>query len=373
MLYIHIPFCKSRCIYCNFFSSISLMGKKKYVDAICSELEQRSNYLNSNILDTIYLGGGTPSLLEYDDLKMIFAKISEIFTISHNAEITLECNPDDINTKFISQIKQLPINRISLGVQSFDDEELLFLKRRHSAAEAKQSVRLLQKSGFKNISIDLMYSLPKQTNKSWYNSLSEALTLDIQHISAYSLTYEKNTKLYRMLKQKEIESSNDNDSLEFFRTLRHRLLENGFEHYEISNFARTDFHSRHNSGYWQNKQYLGIGASAHSYNGYQRCWNIPNIEKYCNGIFSHNPNIEREVLSDKERYNETIFLSLRTMKGIDLSHLEAIFGKEKLKLCINDAKKYIENSLLENVNNHLRLTEKGIFLSDGIMSDFMIC
>ena len=369
MLYIHIPFCKSRCIYCNFFSSVILADKKLYISALCKEIEQRSNYLPSKKLSSVYFGGGTPSLLNLNELEQIFEIICKYFEISPQTEITLECNPDDLNINFLQNLKYFPINRISVGIQSFNDSELIFLKRRHTAKQAKDSIKNLQDVGFDNISIDLIYSLPNQTQENWQKTLNEALSIDIQHISAYSLTYEKHTKLNSLSYEKKITPLKDEQSLLYFNILREKLLENGFLHYEISNFCLPNRQSKHNSGYWNGKKYLGVGASAHSYNGVSRQWNVANIEKYCEGIFSNKKIFQKEILSITDKYNEFIFLSLRTNRGINLQKLKNKFGQNAFDYCLKNANKYLKTNLLEIKNDFLKITPHGIFLSDGIMSD----
>lgn len=371
MLYIHIPFCKSRCIYCNFFSSVSLNNKEKYINALCREIELRHKYLNTTKLSSIYFGGGTPSLLRKKDFDRIFGQIKRYFEITPQTEVTIECNPDDIDNDFLQTLRLFPFNRISIGIQTFDDEQLRFLNRRHNGTQAKESIRCLQASGFNNISADLIYSLPSQTIEQWSNDIDTLLSLDIQHISAYSLTYEEGTKLYSLLKNKQISPVSDDDSWLFFTTLRQKLAVAGFEHYEVSNFALSERHSQHNSGYWSGKHYLGIGTSAHSYNGASRSWNISNIPKYCHLIEQGKPFAEQEILSNTDKYNEFVFLSLRTARGIELNRLKSDFGASLADYCLKCADKYLKNNTLEIVANHLRLTEKGIFVSDGIMSDLM--
>lgn len=371
MLYIHIPFCKSRCIYCSFFSSVSLNNKDKYINALCREIELRHKYLNSKKLSSVYLGGGTPSLLQKDDLEQIFGQINRYFEITPQTEVTIECNPDDIDEDFLHTLRLFPFNRISMGIQTFDDEQLSFLNRRHSSQQAKESIKRLQASDFDNISADLIYSLPSQTLEQWTKDIDTLLSIGVRHISAYSLTYEEGTKLYSLLKNKKLATVSDDDSWMFFTTLRQKLTEAGFEHYEVSNFALPEHHSRHNSGYWSGKHYLGIGTSAHSYNGTSRSWNISNIPKYCYLIEQGEPFSEQEILSDTDKYNEFVFLSLRTSKGINLNRLKADFGASLADYCLRCAEKYLNRGTLKITADHLRLTEQGIFVSDGIMSDLM--
>ena len=371
MLYIHIPFCKSRCVYCSFFSSTYLERRRQYVSSLCREIETRKDYLDTNVLGSVYFGGGTPSLLDFDDLSRIYDSINKCFTLAPGAEVTIECNADDVDSDFVKTIRCFPFNRVSVGIQSFDDRELRFLNRRHDSRQAKDSVKILQNNGFSNISIDLMYSLPNQTAESWSRTISEALSLDIQHISAYSLMYEKGTKLRSMLESGQITAVAEEDSLLFFKILRNELLNKGFEHYEISNFALPDFYAVHNSGYWNGEKYIGVGASAHSYNGVSRQWNVADIAAYCQAVDRGETYFEQEQLTVTDRYNEFMFLSLRTAKGIDLCRLERLFGVGMLKYCMANADKFLKNNLLTIVDNRMCLTEEGIFVSDGIMSSLI--
>ena len=362
-IYIHIPFCKKRCIYCDFFSSTKIQKKEVYIDLICRELQERKGYLKNQSINTIYFGGGTPSLLSACDFQKIFTQIYSLFTVQQSPEITLEANPDDITSEYLQSIQQLPFNRISLGIQSFNDDELQFLNRRHDSASAIQAVRLCQDFSFKNISIDLMYGLPSQTLETWKSTILQALALNIQHISAYHLIYEEGTKLHRLLKAEKIQPIEENGSIQMFEMLIDYLAETGFEQYEISNFAHPDYYSKHNSSYWNGTPYLGIGAAAHSYNGISRQWNQPTK----NGLYE----IETEVLDEKAVFNDFIITRLRTMKGIDLNEIQSLFGKDVKENCLKQAQKQLDNQCLQIIDNHLRLTRQGIFVSDGIMRDLI--
>ena len=371
LLYLHIPFCKTRCIYCSFFSSTNKNLRQKYIDALCLEIFQRKKYLSDNQLDTIYFGGGTPSLLTEEELIKIFDVINQNFVVKPNAEITIEANPDDLNFEHISMLSQLPFNRISIGIQSFNDKELRFLQRRHTAEQAKIAVENCKKCGFKNISIDLMHSLSNQTLKSWQKSVNEAINLDIQHISAYSLTYEQGTKLAEIDKVHHFSKISEKKSEKFFEILNEILRNGGFEHYEISNYCKKDYFSRHNSGYWNGANYLGVGAAAHSFNGNSRCWNVENLEKYCSGILQNKSISETEILSEQDKYNELIFLSLRTKKGLDLEKLKENFGDEKYIFLLNCSKNYLKKDILKIENHLLKIDEKSFIISNQIMSDLM--
>lgn len=379
-IYIHIPFCKTRCIYCDFFSSVSMENKELYIQAVCNELMLRSAYLEGEDIHTIYFGGGTPSQLLADDFEKIFSVISSYYkNIDPSVqEITLEANPDDITPGYMQAIKRLPFNRISLGIQSFIDSELRFLNRRHNAESAIKAVKLCPDYGFSNISIDLMYGLPNQTMENWQKNLKQAIELNIQHISAYHLIYEEGTPIYKLLEKGIVNPIDDDLSVSLFEKLIDTLEESGFEHYEISNFAKKGYRSRHNSSYWDGTHYLGIGASAHSYNGASRQWNISSIADY---IFYYNNSsglkqkeplpFETEIIDSKTAYNDFILTRLRTAEGINLEQLSFLFGEEKKNYCLRQAQKHIENQTLKIAGNHLMLTRKGIFISDGIMSDLI--
>jgi len=364
-IYFHIPFCKQRCSYCDFFSSTEIRQKEKYIDLLCKELIERDNYLQEPI-ETIYFGGGTPTLLSSADFEKIFQTLYCIFGEDKNREITLEANPDDLTPKYLDSIKQFPFNRFSLGIQSFDDRELKLLNRRHDAQSAIHAVELLQQAGYDNISIDSMYGLPGQNIKIWNDTLRQAIDLQIQHISAYHLTYEEGTPLYKQLKAGELTPVDEEMSIRLFEILIDTLSAAGFEHYEISNFARSGFQSRHNRSYWNGTYYLGIGASAHSYNGLSRQWNKKSLTPDYLSL-----GYEIEIIDDKTAYNDFVITRLRTMKGMDLNELTSLFGESQKIYCLQQAQKHIANGLLHYEDNCLRLTRKGIFISDGIMSDLM--
>ena len=371
-IYIHIPFCKTRCIYCDFFSSVSVNKKKQYIETLCKELELRKDYLHGENVQTIYFGGGTPSQLAREDFERLFVQIAQVTDTSNNKEITLEVNPNDITPQYLESLKDLPFNRISIGVQSFNDWELRFLNRRHNASGAIDAVKTCQDYGFSNISIDLMYGLPNQTIQIWKDNLKQALELDIQHISAYHLAYEKDTKLYNLLKQGKIIPIDETLSVNMFSEMIDMLEKNGFEHYEISNFAKSGFISRHNFSYWNGTHYLGIGASAHSFNGKVRHWNVSDLDAYTKTINHGKLPIETENIGETESYNDFILTRMRTIKGLSLADLKDLFGEKKEEYCLRQAQKHIQNQTVEIEGNYLRLTRKGIFISDGIMSDLFL-
>ena len=370
-IYIHIPFCKRRCIYCDFFSTTQSERKTTYIHALCQELETRKEYLGGEEIETIYLGGGTPSQLTEEELEKIFTYIYKVYSVSPNAEITLEANPDDLTPDYVTMLRRLPINRISMGIQTFQEETLRLLHRRHTAAQAIESFHRCREAGFRNISIDLMYGLPGETLANWEQDLQQAIRLQPEHISAYHLIYEEGTALWNLREQHQIEEADEELSVLFFRTLIDRLTEAGYQHYEISNFCRPGLHSRHNSSYWTGKKYLGCGPSAHSYNGISRQWNIASLEKYIEGINTYTPNYEIEELDLYTRYNDFVITSIRTCWGMPLSRLRSEYGEELYNYCLRMAKPYIEQGLLEKKEDILKLTQAGIFISDGIMSDLL--
>ncbi|MDP4203244.1 MAG: radical SAM family heme chaperone HemW [Bacteroidota bacterium] len=369
-LYIHIPFCKSRCSYCDFHSGVQLTLLDRFVDALCTELTSRVSYLKNDPLETIYFGGGTPSLLSTGHLSAIFESIQNHWDTSNCKEITLEANPDDLSEEKLKELSELPINRLSIGIQSFNDNELKLLRRRHTAQQAVDAVKRAQKY-FSNISIDLMYGLPEQTISSWENTISEALALNIQHVSAYHLTYEEGTLLERKRREGRVFPVLEEESVTMYRLLQNMLQEKGIEQYEISNYATPGFHSRHNSSYWEGIRYLGIGPSAHSFDGESRQWNIANTLQYISGIEQGTPHFEKEVLSETDKYNEMIMISLRTRNGILLERVEKEFGTNAKKELVKQSARFIDAGIMLLEENRLHLSSEGLFLSDGIITDLM--
>lgn len=368
-IYLHIPFCKKRCIYCDFYSTTQQTKQQPFVEALQKEIAMRKDYLKNEQVSTIYLGGGTPSQLPYDQLAQIFETIFTNYSVSPDAEITLEANPDDLETTYITHLRHLPINRISMGVQSFDDTMLRFLNRRHDAQTAIKAYNECLDAGFTNISIDLIYGLPKQCITQWENDLNQALALHPTHFSAYHLTYEEKTPLWKLREHRKITEVSEEDSLLFFRTLISYMKEAGYQHYEISNFALPGFQSQHNSNYWKQIPYLGCGPSAHSFNTNSRQWNIADLETYLQSINHNELPTETEILDEETLYNECILTAIRTMEGLNLTSLLDKYGQVYLDYCLNQAAPYLEKGLLERTPTHLRLTQEGIFLSDGIITD----
>ena len=378
-LYIHIPFCESRCIYCGFYSTTSLSKREAYVDALCKEMELRpiKQELGSNeSIQTIYLGGGTPSQLSAQQLTKLFAAIKQNYNYTKDMEITMECNPDDVTEEFCETLRLLPVNRISMGAQTFSDQRLRFLHRRHNAQEVKQAIMRLRAIGIHNISIDLMYGFPNETLADWQSDIEQAIHLNVEHLSAYCLMYEEGTALYRMLEQGKIKETEEETSRQMYEMLVTLLTQAGYEHYEISNFARSGYYSRHNNSYWHEVAYIGLGAAAHSYRRtsslVERSWNIENIQKYIDDINQGQLPSEKEELDLNTRFNELVMTALRTQEGIDLEKMKLEFGITLYQKLIKGAHPYISQNMIKIDGNHLSLTNKGIFISDYIMSDLMI-
>lgn len=370
-IYIHIPFCKSRCIYCGFYSTTLLNLRKEYINAVCQEMELRKDYIREPF-STIYLGGGTPSLLDESDLKMLFNYINKVYNVDENAEITIECNPDDVTPEFASMLGRLSVNRVSMGAQTFSDNRLKLLHRRHNSSEVSRAVKLLRKAGIRNISIDLMFGFPDESLSQWQEDISAALALNVEHISAYSLMYEDGTPLWKMLENNKVKEIDEELSLAMFKELVGRLTNAGYEHYEISNFARPGFRSRHNSSYWHQVPYIGLGAAAHSFDLKSRQWNVADLKRYIEDINNGIVPMEREELDSNTTFNDIITTALRTSDGIDLKMTETKLGVQYKNTLIACAKKHIDKGLLKISEGRLKLTDKGIFISDMIMSDLMI-
>lgn len=370
-IYIHIPFCAKRCLYCDFFSSTDMQFKTPYIQAIIREMELRKDYIDNEPIETIYFGGGTPSQLGKKDFEKIFDAINRIFDTSQCQEITLEANPDDMTPEYVASLQKLPFNRISMGVQSFQEKDLRFLNRRHNREQAIRAVALCKEHGISNINIDLIYGLPGQTLDEWSLNLEEAIQLDVPHISAYHLIYEERTALYKLLKEGGITPVDEELSVSLFSTLINRLTKAGYFHYEISNFARPGYISQHNSSYWLGKKYIGIGAAAHSYNGSNRLWSVSSLPLYLKGIVTETPAVEIEELDENTQYNDFIITRLRTMWGIQLQKIKELFGEEKWNYLKQQAEPYLQQNLLNLQNETLKLSKKGIFISDGIMSDLL--
>ena len=370
-IYIHIPFCKTRCIYCDFYSTTRSELKSQYIRALCRELTERKEYLKGEAVETIYFGGGTPSQLSEEDFKEVFKTIEQVYGMREATEITLEANPDDLTEEYIGMLHTLPFNRISMGIQTFDDATLQLLNRRHNATQAIEAVKRCRQAGFQNISIDLIYGLPGETEQRWAQDLQQAVSLDVEHISAYHLIYEEGTPLYKMLQQHSVSQVDEDSSLNFFSTLIDTLSAAGYEHYEISNFCKPGMYSRHNTSYWQGIPYLGCGPSAHSFDGDSREWNVASLKEYMRSIEKGHREFETEYRDIAPRYNECIMTAIRTMWGVSMQYVKQTFGTDLWQYCMDMALPYLKSGKLKLKDDYLYLTRKGIFISDGIISDLM--
>ena len=372
-LYVHIPFCTQKCIYCDFLSGTNLSLRGQFIDTLIAEMDCYLDFFKEDKIRTIYFGGGTPSLLTGDELKRIYDAIVERWDVSEVEEFTMECNPDDLSEEYLLKLKYLPINRLSIGVQSFVDDELKWLNRRHTAKEAFEVVKLAKRVGFANITIDLMFALPVQTIDSLNYSIDKALELGVQHISAYSLMFEPDSKITKLMELNRLEPLDEDTAADMFDLLSKRLIEVGYEQYEISNYAKLGFHSRHNSGYWHGMRYLGLGPSAHSFDGEKRWSNVAHTIKYIDLVRNEELGIRNEeLLNMDERFNELVFTALRTKIGVGLLELRLRFGDMRCDRLLRQAQKYIDAGNMHISNNRLALTHSGIYISDSIISDFMI-
>lgn len=374
-LYVHIPFCATRCSYCGFYSTTKLDLQDRYVDSLCREIALRKEYLSSystdskaanTIIRTIYIGGGTPSQLSRYSLEKLFHAIDTYLECSPE-EVTMEVNPDDVTNDLAETISALHINRVSMGAQTFDDNRLKFLNRRHKSFQVERAIDILHEHGVGNISIDLMFGFPGQTCDSWKEDVRRAISLDIQHISAYSLMYEEGTKLYRMLKENMIKEIDEEVSLNMYNELINILCGAGYEHYEISNFAKKGYRALHNSSYWHDIPYLGIGAAAHSYNIKSRQWNVSDINKYIESISHDTVPFTFESIDADTHYNDIVTTELRTSEGIDLSRLDDKY----VQYIVRQAARHVADKTVGINDGHLKLTREGLYISDMIMSDLM--
>ena len=370
-IYIHIPFCKKACHYCDFHFSTSLKKKDEMVLALAKEIALRKSEFNDEIVETIYFGGGTPSILEIHDLRFLIDEVFANYKVVKNPEITVEANPDDLTETRIIELSQNKINRLSIGIQSFFEDDLKLMNRAHNSEEAKKCLEIATKY-FDNISIDLIYGVPNMSNEKWLQNIETALSFNVSHISSYALTVEPKTALHTFIQKGIIPPPDDEVAQEHFHLLVDKLEENGFIHYELSNFGKTTYFSKNNSSYWLGKKYIGIGPSAHSYNGISRSWNISNNTLYLKSIAENILPSETETLTKTDRYNEYVMTGLRTIWGISLDRIEREFGKTYLDYLNKQSYNYIEDHFLFVDDNILRTTKTGKFLSDGIASDLFM-
>lgn len=370
-IYLHIPFCKKRCIYCDFYSTTSINYKDEYIECLKKEIVLKKKYITDKKIETIYFGGGTPSQLSPQDIESIIQHIYQTYDVADNPEITIEANPDDLKENFVLNLSKTHVNRISIGIQTFNDERLKFLNRRHNSDEAIEAVKMCQNYKFENISIDLIYGFPNEKLNDWEKDIETAISLNVPHISAYHLIYEEGTPIYKMLQKHEFEEIDEDTSLNQFRLLIKKLNDAGYIHYEISNFCQKDKHSRHNTSYWTNKEYIGCGPSAHSYNTKKRFWNISNLYKYIEKVNNNEEFFETEDLDTYTLYNEYVLTSLRTIWGANPYYIKEHFGERLYNYFIKNSEKHMKNKDMENHNNNIRISNEGIFISDSIMSDLM--
>lgn len=370
-IYLHIPFCKKRCIYCDFYSTTSINYKDEYIECLKKEIVLKKKYITDKKIETIYFGGGTPSQLSPQDIESIIQHIYQTYDVADNPEITIEANPDDLKENFVLNLSKTHVNRISIGIQTFNDERLKFLNRRHNSDEAIEAVKMCQNYKFENISIDLIYGFPNEKLNDWEKDIETAISLNVPHISAYHLIYEEGTPIYKMLQKHEFEEIDEDTSLNQFRLLIKKLNDAGYIHYEISNFCKKDKHSRHNTSYWTNKEYIGCGPSAHSYNTKKRFWNISNLYKYIEKVNNNEEFFETEDLDTYTLYNEYVLTSLRTIWGANPYYIKEHFGERLYNYFIKNSEKHMKNKDMENHNNNIRISNEGIFISDSIMSDLM--
>jgi oxygen-independent coproporphyrinogen-3 oxidase len=370
-IYLHIPFCKQACYYCNFHFSTSLKKKDELLDCLVKEIGLRKDELKGDLIETIYFGGGTPSLLSTKEIQVLIDAVFRNFKVVAHPEITLEANPDDLSEEKIIELSQSPVNRLSIGIQSFYEHDLKLMNRAHNVHEAKKCLEIAT-NYFENISVDLIYGIPDCTNEQWRDNIQTALRFGVPHISSYALTVEPNTALDRFVKKGIIKNVDDDKAEEQFVILTEELNKAGFIHYELSNFGKKGFFSKNNSSYWLGKSYLGIGPAAHSFNGKQRSWNVQNNAMYIKKINQNELPIQRETLSVTDRYNEYVMTGLRTVWGVSLEKINNDFGENYGKYLQMQSKKFITQELLYIENNILKTTQKGKFLSDGLASDLFM-
>ena len=370
-IYIHIPFCKQSCSYCDFHFSTSLKSKEAFLSSLIYEIELQKNYLEKDaLIESIYFGGGTPSLLSQDELERIFKTLYDNFNISKNAEITLEANPDDLSKTKLQELKSSAVTRLSIGIQSFFDEDLKLMNRAHNSAQAEGCIKESLNAGFQNITVDLIYGTPGLSNENWKKNLSKVFSTGIPHLSSYSLTVEKKTPLESHIKKGKVKPVDEEQSAEQFLILMEETAKNGYEQYEISNFCKPGFQSQHNSNYWKGIKYLGLGPSAHSFDGNSRQWNVSNNFRYIQSIAENKIPFEKEILTINQKFNEYMMTGLRTSRGINLEKVNIEFGENYLNKLLAESKTYLNSGKIILKENHLILTNSGKLIADRISSDF---
>lgn len=372
-IYIHIPFCKHKCNYCNFFSVASVKYRDSFVDALLYEMEMRNSYLKGETVNTIYFGGGTPSMLTTDEINAIIAKAQQLFSLNDELEITLEANPDDLDVEKTKCLKNdTPVNRLSIGIQSFFDDDLQYLDRIHTGSDARKAIENVQKAGFRNISIDLIYGIPGLTLEKWNQNLNLFFNYDIPHLSSYSLTVEPKTALQYQIQKQQRPEVDEELNIRHFEILQKKIKEHNFIHYEISNFAKEGFYSKHNSIYWLGDYYLGLGPSAHSFNGSSRQWNVAAVKSYVESNMIDKIVAEKEMLTLDQLFNEYVMTSLRTSWGCDLEHINNVFGKKFTDYFIKNIKPFVNKKQVVQQGNRFVLSDSGKLFADGIAAEIMI-
>uniref|UniRef100_UPI0032178E1C radical SAM family heme chaperone HemW n=1 Tax=uncultured Draconibacterium sp. TaxID=1573823 RepID=UPI0032178E1C len=371
-IYIHIPFCRQKCYYCDFYKTVNTSLKQKFLSTLKEEAKVRKNYLQNETIETIYFGGGTPSVLNSTELTGILHFLSEYYIIDSNAEITFEANPDDLTSEYLIKIREAGINRLSVGIQSFQNKYLEKMNRRHNAADAVRAIEKAAETGFKNISVDLIYGLPGLTDQEWKESLNRVFQLPVQHLSAYHLTYHEGTAFYTWLKKGTLKELKETESVAQFKTLLSYAKNNGFEQYEISNFAKNQLYSKHNTSYWMGTKYLGLGPSAHSFDGASRRWNVSHVESYIKAFENKSDYFEEEKLSENDRFNEYILTRIRSKWGLSLKFVNKEFGTKLETYLLQQLDKYEKAGTVLINDDRITLSEKGLFISDEIMTDLII-
>ncbi len=367
-IYVHIPYCKKKCSYCNFYFTVSGKTKKSFVEALLLEIEETKDYFKEKDINSLYFGGGTPSQLDISDLEKIMTKLNDYYEFKENIEITLEANPDDLDKLYIENISKIGINRVSLGVQSFNDYDLETFGRTHNSETAIEAIKACKKNGINNLTIDLIFGTPGSGINEWIDNLHKFVELEIDHLSCYNLTIEPKTEIYHKIKNKKASAVDEKLSTELFLLTIDHLQKKGYEHYEISNFARNKKYAKHNTNYWKGGQYLGLGPSAHSYNGVKRHWNISNTRKYIDSLREGKPSIEEEILTYTDKYNEYIMTGLRTMWGVSLKTIEQDYNKFKSHFLKNIEVYIAQNKVFEKNGIYL-LSDQGKLFADRIASD----
>ena len=379
-IYIHVPFCNSKCAYCGFYSLPSLKLKDRFLEALKAEIITRKDYLHGETVNTIYFGGGTPSLLSIKEIAELLHLINDTYPIGNDPEITLEANPDTLSLAYLEGLRQLGINRLSIGIQSFFDNDLKYLSRRHDSLHARQSIEWAKQAGFSNISIDLIYGLPTSNAEQWNRNLDLFFEMGLPHLSAYALTLEPNAILTKQIELGKVQPINEEDALRDYEILCQRAAENGYLHYEISNFCLRGMHSKHNANYWFGTPYTGVGPSAHSYDGSSRQWNVSNMEEYCGALPTTGRNrgacppvgkapIEKEQLSPEQQYDEYVMLRLRTHWGIDLKYMKREMGERFSTYCEQHAQPLLTQGRLSQTREFLYLNDAQMLFADGVAEE----